>query len=328
MLCTDVARDGALSGPNVELYREAVHRFPAIAWQASGGVRDAADLHALDRIGVDAAVSGRALLEGRMQRQELAAILAKRIIPCLDVRDGQVVKGVRFRDHRVMGDILELAGRYRTEGADELVFYDITASPEQRSVDRGWVLRVASVLDIPFCVAGGIRSVEDAEGVLNAGAEKISVNSPALSDPGLIERLARRFGSQCVVIGIDSQTVDGDYVVYQFTGDPDRSRSTARRTLDWVREVQDRGAGEIVLNCMASDGVRQGYDIEQLAVVRDVCRVPLIASGGAGAPDHFVDVFRRARVDGALAASVFHSGAIAIPDLKRHLAASNVEVRL
>jgi len=244
------------------------------------------------------------------------------------VRDGQVVKGVRFRDHKVMGDILELAGRYRTKGADELVFYDITASPEQRSVDRDWVERVARVLDIPFCVAGGICSVEDAEGVLNAGAEKISVNSPALSDPGLIERLARRFGSQCVVIGIDSQTVDGDYVVYQFTGDPDRSRSTARRTLDWVREVQDRGAGEIVLNCMASDGVRKGYDIEQLAVVRDVCRVPLIASGGAGEPDHFVDVFRRARVDGALAASVFHSGAIAIPDLKRHLAASNVEVRL
>jgi cyclase len=239
-----------------------------------------------------------------------------------------VVKGVRFRDHRVMGDILELAGRYRGEGADELVFYDITASPEQRSVDRSWVLRVASVLDIPFCVAGGIRCVEDAEGVLNAGAEKISVNSPALSDPGLIERLARRFGSQCVVIGIDSQTVDGDYVVYQFTGDPDRSRSTARRTLDWVREAQDRGAGEIVLNCMASDGVRQGYDIEQLAAVRDVCRVPLIASGGAGAPDHFVDVFRRARVDGALAASVFHTGAIAIPDLKQHLARSRVEVRL
>ena len=235
---------------------------------------------------------------------------------------------MRFRDHRVMGDILELAGRYRGEGADELVFYDITASPEQRSVDRSWVLRVASVLDIPFCVAGGIRCVEDAEGVLNAGAEKISVNSPALSDPGLIERLARRFGSQCVVIGIDSQTVDGDYVVYQFTGDPDRSRSTARRTLDWVREAQDRGAGEIVLNCMASDGVRQGYDIEQLAAVRDVCRVPLIASGGAGAPDHFVDVFRRARVDGALAASVFHTGAIAIPDLKQHLARSRVEVRL
>jgi len=243
------------------------------------------------------------------------------------VRDGQVVKGVRFRDHRIVGDILELATRYRAEGADELVFYDITASPEGRSVDGSWVSRVARVLDIPFCVAGGIRSVEDAEGVLNSGAEKISINSPALADPALIERLARRFGSQCVVVGIDSQTVDGDYAVYQYTGDPDRSHSTERRTLDWVREIQDRGAGEIVLNCMASDGVRQGYDLEQLALVREACHVPLIASGGAGAPEHFVDVFRRARVDGALAASVFHSGEIAIPDLKRLLAASNVEVR-
>jgi cyclase len=243
------------------------------------------------------------------------------------VRDGQVVKGVRFRDHRTVGDILELAARYRAEGADELVFYDITASPEGRSVDRTWVSRVARVLDIPFCVAGGIRSVQDAEAVLNAGAEKISVNTPALADPSLIGRLARRFGSQCVVVGVDSQGVGRDYVVYQYTGDPGRSSSTTRRTLDWVREAQDRGAGEIVLNCMASDGVRQGYDIEQLGLVRDACGVPLIASGGAGAPEHFVDVFRLAKVDGALAASVFHSGEIAIPELKRHLAASNVEVR-
>jgi len=243
------------------------------------------------------------------------------------VRDGQVVKGVRFSDHRIVGDILDLANRYRTEGADELVFYDITASPEGRSVDRDWVSRVARVLDIPFCVAGGIRDVRDAEAVLNAGAEKISVNSPALADPSLIGRLARRFGSQCVVVGVDSQTVGRDYLVYQYTGDPQRSSSTARRTLDWVREAQDRGAGEIVLNCMASDGVREGYDIEQLLLVRESCRVPLIASGGAGAPGHFVDVFLRARVDGALAASVFHSGEIAIPELKRQLAAANVEVR-
>lgn len=244
------------------------------------------------------------------------------------MRDGQVVKGVRFRDHRVVGDILELAARYSAEGADELVFYDITASPEARSVDRSWIERVARVLDIPFCVAGGIRSVADAEGVLNAGAEKISVNSPALADPGLIDQLARRFGSQCVVIGIDSQTVGDDYVVYQFTGDPDRSRSTARRTLDWVSEAQDRGAGEVVLNCMASDGVRTGYDVAQLRRVRDVCHVPLIASGGAGAPAHFAAVFAEARVDGALAASVFHTAAIAIPDLKQYLRSQHVEVRL
>jgi len=243
------------------------------------------------------------------------------------VRDGQVVKGVRFRDHQVVGDILELAARYCAEGADELVFYDITASPENRSVDRRWISRVASVLDIPFCVAGGIRTVEDAEEVLNSGAEKISVNSPALSEPALIDALARRFGSQCVVVGIDSQTVGDDFEVYQFTGDADRSQSTRRRTLDWVREVQLRGAGEIVLNCMASDGVRQGYDLQQLQAVRSICRVPLIASGGAGTMEHFAAVFAAASVDGALAASVFHNGSIAIGDLKAYLRRQRVEIR-
>lgn len=244
------------------------------------------------------------------------------------MRDGQVVKGVRFRDHRVVGDILELAARYRAEGADELVFYDISASPEARSVDRGWVGRVARLLDIPFCVAGGISSVEDAEAVLGAGAEKISINSPALANPAIIDALSARFGAQCVVVGIDSQTVGDQYRVQQYTGDVRRSRDALRLTLDWVREVQQRGAGEIVLNCMASDGVRSGYDLRQLAAVRAECRVPLVASGGAGAPAHFVAVFREAGVDAALAASVFHSGEIAIGDLKRRLKTEGIEVRL
>lgn len=234
---------------------------------------------------------------------------------------------MRFRDHVVVGDILELARRYRDQGADELVFYDITASPDGRSVDRSWVRRVAAILDIPFCVAGGIRSVADAEAVLREGAEKVSINSPALADPDLINRLSARFGAQCVVVGIDSQSIDGDYSVYQFTGDPTRTRNTARRTLDWVCEVQERGAGEIVLNCMASDGVRQGYDIAQLASVRRICKVPLIASGGAGTPEHFADVFNEARVDGALAASIFHTATLEIPDLKRFLRTQAIEVR-
>ncbi len=234
---------------------------------------------------------------------------------------------MRFRDHRVVGDIMELAARYRDEGADELVFYDITASPERRSVDRGWVRRVARVLDIPFCVAGGIRSVADAEEVLNAGAEKVSINSPALADPALIGALSARFGSQCVVVGIDSQLTREGYRAYQFTGDPQRTRESGRDVITWVREVQERGAGEIVLNCMGSDGVRRGYDIEQLRAVREICRVPLVASGGAGAVEHFTDVFRHAGVDAALAASVFHTGAIAIPDLKRALRAAGIETR-
>lgn len=249
------------------------------------------------------------------------------MIPCLDVRDGVVVKGVQFRDHRVVGDILSLAQRYCDEGADELVFYDITASPDGRSVDRSWVSRVAAVLDIPFCVAGGIRSVGDAEAVLNKGADKISVNSPALENPALISELARRFGSQCVVLGVDSREQGSDYAVYQYTGDPDKTAAAERRTVDWICEAQDRGAGEVVLNCMNQDGVRQGYDNRQLAIVRAQCKVPLIASGGAGTMQHFENVFRTADVDGALAASVFHSGEIPVYELKRYLIERQIDVR-
>ncbi|MFD0738548.1 imidazole glycerol phosphate synthase subunit HisF [Lysobacter koreensis] len=255
-------------------------------------------------------------------------MLSRRIIPCLDVRDGRVVKGVRFRDHVDMGDIVELALRYRDDGADELVFYDITASPQGRSVDNGWVERVARAIDIPFCVAGGIRSVADARAVLYAGADKVSVNTPALEHPALIAELAAAFGVQCVVVGIDSlRDADGQWRVRQYTGDPSRTQALARRTLDWVVEAQSLGAGEIVLNCMGSDGVRTGYDVEQLCQVRAVCDVPLVASGGAGTAEHFAEVFRQADVDGALAASVFHSGAIAIPELKRVLRGKGIEVR-
>jgi cyclase len=231
----------------------------------------------------------------------------------------------------VVGAIEALAERYRDEGADELVFYDISASPAGRSVDHRWVDRVSRLLDIPFCVAGGIRSVAAAEAVLGAGAEKISVNTPALADPDLIDALARRFGSQCVVVGIDSQTVmsrEGPrYEVWRNTGDPSLAAAASRSTLDWILEVQSRGAGEIVLNCMTNDGVRRGYDLEQLRAARAISRVPLIASGGAGTADHFVDAFRQAEVDGALAASVFHSGELRIPDLKRHLAVAGITVR-
>jgi cyclase len=208
------------------------------------------------------------------------------------------------------------------------VFYDITASPDGRSVDRKWINRVAAVLDIPFSVAGGIRSIGDAEEILNYGADKISINSPALADPELIETLAKRFGSQCVVIGIDSRAEHGTYRVYQYTGDPEKTEHSGRVTVDWVKEVQERGAGEIVLNCMNQDGVRQGYDIRQLTLVRRNCAVPLIASGGAGKMEHFTEVFKQARVDGGLAASVFHSAAINIQDLKKYLREQSVEVRL
>lgn len=255
-------------------------------------------------------------------------MLSRRIIPCLDVRDGRVVKGVRFRDHVDMGDIVDLALRYRDAGADELVFYDIAASPEGRSVARDWVERVARLIDIPFCVAGGIRSVEDARAVLRAGADKISINTPALERPALITELADAFGVQCVVVGVDSvREDDGQWRVRSHTGSPDAMRAPGRLTLDWIIEAQRLGAGEVVLNCMGSDGVRAGYDIEQLRAARAVCQVPLVASGGAGAMSHFAEAFVEADVDAALAASVFHSGAIAIPELKQFLHGQGIEVR-
>ena len=255
-------------------------------------------------------------------------MLSRRIIPCLDVRDGRVVKGVRFRDHVDMGDIASLAMRYRDEGADELVFYDISASPQGRSVDHAWVERVARLIDIPFCVAGGIRDVETARRVLHAGADKISINSPALERPALVSELADAFGVQCVVVGIDSiREADGQWRVRTNTGDPSRTREPGVRTLDWIVEAQRLGAGEIVLNCMDSDGVRRGYDIVQLREARAACHVPLVASGGAGEMQHFAEAFELADVDGALAASVFHSGTIAIPELKRFLRRREIEVR-
>ena len=255
-------------------------------------------------------------------------MLAKRIIPCLDVRDGRVVKGVRFRDHEDVGDIVALARRYAREGADELVLYDIAASTRDETVAPDWVSAVSRELDIPFAVAGGIKTVEDARARLFAGADKISVNSPALSDPDLIDRLAAEFGSQCVVLGVDSRPVDGEWRVHQFTGDPGKTKVAPRRTLDWIAEAIDRGAGEVVLNCMDQDGVREGYDIEQLSAAREICPTPLVASGGAGAVEHFRDVFRKAGVDAALAASVFHKAVIQIADLKAYLDGEGLEIRL
>ncbi|NRA67544.1 MAG: imidazole glycerol phosphate synthase subunit HisF [Pseudobacteriovorax sp.] len=255
-------------------------------------------------------------------------MLSKRIIPCLDVRDGQVVKGVKFKNHVVLGEIIDLAKRYRDQGADELVFYDITASAEGRSVDRSWIEKTAQVIDIPFCVAGGIHSVEVARAVLHAGADKISINSPAIENPQLITALADEFGSQCVVIGIDSTKQNDDYWIWKYTGSEATAKAAGKRTLDWIKEVQDLGAGEIVLNCMDADGTRAGYDIEQLSAARAICKVPLIASGGAGGADDFVHAFKQSRVDGGLAAGIFHRGELTIPDLKVALKKQDIRVRL
>lgn len=254
-------------------------------------------------------------------------MVARRIIACLDVKAGRVVKGVRFVGHEDMGDPVELAERYRDDGADEIVVYDIAASAEGRAVDYGWLASLARSLDIPLCVAGGIRTIDEAVACLENGADKVSINSPALARPEFITELAKVAGSQCVVVGVDSRLIDGAWRAFQYTGDAATMRRTSRLTLDWIVEAEERGAGEIVLNCMDSDGVRSGYDVEQLAAARARLSVPLVASGGAGAPAHFVDVFRGANVSGALAAGMFHRRDATIGDVKRAAAAAGFEVR-
>ena len=254
-------------------------------------------------------------------------MLAKRIIPCLDVKDGKVVKGVRFGGHQIVGDPVGLALKYSDDGADELVFYDISASPEGRTVDLSWVSAVGRTVNIPFTVAGGIRSVTDALACLEAGADKISINSPALLRPDLINEIADVAGSQCVVVGVDSLS-DGDrYIVRMFTGDPKAEISAQRDTISWLREAEARGAGEVVLNCMNQDGVRNGYDIAQLRAANAVLSIPLIASGGAGSAAHFQEVFEETDVSGALAASIFHKGILTVPQLKENLRDHGIIIR-
>lgn len=257
-------------------------------------------------------------------------MLAKRIIPCLDVRDGMVVKGVKFSNHRVAGEIAPLARKYAQEGADEIVLYDITASVEKRRVNSWWVREVAQHLDIPFSVAGGISNISDAGQILENGADKISINTPALLNPKLIDELAREFGSQCIVLGVDSwlDGADKRYHVYSHTGDENSSRRTNRYTLEWVTEAVNRGVGEVVINVMNRDGVRSGYDVAHLREVTQRVAVPVVASGGAGEIRHFERVFKDADVSAALAASIFHSGELIVNDLKKELASAGICVRL
>ncbi|WP_284443283.1 imidazole glycerol phosphate synthase subunit HisF [Buchnera aphidicola] len=257
-------------------------------------------------------------------------MLAKRIIACLDVNNGVVVKGIKFQNHKIVGNIVPLAKRYAKEGIDELVFYDITASTKNKLVDKSWIEKIAEVINIPFCVAGGIKSVEDAKSILSSGADKISINSSALIDPNLITKISERFGVQCMVVGIDSffDKVKNSYMVQQYTGDFSKTYQTCWKTSDWVKKVQEKGAGEIVLNMMNQDGLQQGYNLLHLSEIREICKVPLIASGGAGNMNHFYEALHYSNVDGVLAASVFHTNKVDIRTLKNFLATKGMEIRV
>ncbi|MCO6429355.1 MAG: imidazole glycerol phosphate synthase subunit HisF [Deltaproteobacteria bacterium] len=251
-------------------------------------------------------------------------MLTKRIIPCLDIRDGRTVKGINFESIRDAGDPVELARLYAEQGADELVFLDITATVEKRTLFYDLVERIGAQLNIPFTVGGGISSKADVSRLLQAGAEKVSINSAAVRDPARIKELAGEFGSQCVVVAIDTKCIDGEWYVFLDGG----RTKTERRTLDWAREAESLGAGEILLTSMNHDGTKDGFALEITRAVSRSVDIPVIASGGAGKPQHFVEVLSEGGADAALAASIFHYQEITIPELKRNLRESGLCVRL
>ena len=251
-------------------------------------------------------------------------MLTKRIIPCLDIKDGRTVKGVNFVNLRDAGDPVELAKQYALKGADELVFLDISATLEGRKTMIDMVLKVAEHVNIPFTVGGGISSLEDVDVLLKSGADKVSINSSAVKRPELVNELANKFGSQCVVVAIDAKQINSEWIVHLAGG----SIPTELNLFDWAKEVESRGAGEILFTSMNNDGTKAGFANEALAKLSETLNIPIIASGGAGTVQHFVDTFKEGKSDAALAASVFHFGEIAIQDLKEALRENNIEVRL
>ena len=251
-------------------------------------------------------------------------MLAKRIIPCLDVKNGQTVKGINFENLRYAGNPVELAKKYSDEGADELVFLDITATNEGRQTTLKMVEAVAKQVFVPFTVGGGIKSVEDMKNILSAGADKVAINSAAVKNPALINESSEYFGSQCIVVAVDGKKADNDYYVFINAG----TKNTGIKLKDWVREAEERGAGEILLTSMDADGTQNGFDIEMTKLVVENTNIPVIASGGAGAnPGHFVEVFEKTNADAALAASIFHFGTLPVPELKTTLKNSGICIR-
>lgn len=313
--CTDISRDGMKVGPNVELYAQLVRTYPSVSWTAAGGVRSLGDRAALEKVGVSASVMGSLFYEG--------SLLAKRIIPCLDVKDGQTVKGVRFQNLKQVGDPAVLGKRYEEEGSDELVFLDISASKDKRQTMLNWIERVARCINIPFTVGGGIASIEDIRSVLAVGADKVSLNSAIVKNPELINKASAAFGAQCIVAAIDAKKMGGRWEVFVKGG----SEATGLDAVEWAKEVQQRGAGEILLTSMDSDGMKEGFDLPLLATIKDAVSIPVIASGGAGKREDFVELFKKDLAEAALAASVFHYGEISIPDLKNTLLSHSILTR-
>jgi cyclase len=340
VICTDISKDGMLQGSSVELYKKILEEFPSLKLIASGGVSDLNELQVLSDAGLHGAIIGKAIYENRISLKQLSnfnretkspplrgglgGALAKRIIPCLDIKEGRTVKGVNFENLRDAGDPVELAKLYADEGADELVFLDITATHEKRKTLIALVERVAAAINIPFTVGGGISSVDDVYALLQSGADKISLNSAAVRNPKLISDISGKFGSQCLVLAIDAKEKDGKWNVYLNGG----RLETEMDLFEWAKEGEQRGAGEILFTSMNHDGTKNGFANEALARISETVNIPVIASGGAGAVEHFYDTFTQGKADAALAASIFHFKEIAIRDLKNYLHQKGITIRL
>ncbi|MFA5843059.1 MAG: imidazole glycerol phosphate synthase subunit HisF [Candidatus Gracilibacteria bacterium] len=314
ILCTDIESDGMMKGPNVELYARLVREFPGIKWIAAGGV-SFRDRERLQQVGVDFAVMGKAFYEGNF--------LAKRVIPCLDIKEGRVVKGASFTNLKDAGDPVKLAAFYDREGADELVFLDITATSDKRKMVADLAQRVSKAISIPFTIGGGISTVEDVKNALQAGADKVSIESAAVLNPGLVSEAAALCGSQAVVISVSPRRAKSGWEIFIKGG----RENTGRDLVEFLREMQERGAGEILLNSVDEDGQGNGYDLEMLKAARDVLTIPLIASSGAGELEHFYDGIAQGGADAVLAASVFHYGKFSVQEVKNYLSTKGVCMR-
>jgi phosphoribosylformimino-5-aminoimidazole carboxamide ribotide isomerase len=327
VLCTDVLKDGTLTVPNFEMY-EQLYEF-GFNVIAAGGVSTTDSIKKLNAIGLRGAVIGKAIYEGNLSIKDATEAtktisgLAKRIIPCLDVKNGRVVKGVNFKGLKDVGDPVELGKKYSDEGADELTFLDITASKEDRETTYEMVRQVARNVFIPFTVGGGIKTVEDVRKLLECGADKVSIGSAAVINPDLVREASEEFGSQCIVVSVDAKKVQGTYKIFIKGG----SEETDLEAVDFCKKVEELGAGEILLNAMDNDGVREGFNIELLKMVTEAVKISVIASGGAGCLEHFLEPLKEDCADAVLAASVFHSGEIQIQQLKKYLEDNSITIR-
>lgn len=326
IICTDIERDGTLRGPNFSLYKKLISRFPNLEIIASGGVKNIKDLKKLSKIGVAGVIIGKAIYEKEISLNDLKSMATKKIIPCLDCKTWKgkwsVVKGVKFEKLRLAGDPVKLAKKYSDEGADGLAMLDISASLENRKPFFTLVKRVTKVIKIPLTVGGGINTLSDIEKLLKAGASKVSLNTAIVKNPKFLNKAVKKFGSQRIVVAVDAKKRGKNWKVCILGG----TKITDLDAVKWAREVKSRGAGELLPTSKDKDGTKEGYDLELLRKLKEATNLPVIASGGAGKKEHFLEVFKKGKADAALAASLFHFGEIKIPELKKYLKEKRINV--